>query len=84
MKIDTVEMMISARQLVVKELEKEGYKTYIEDIYVVWSCKTLQNYKTILSTDAVKGYIFEVTYNGDKDEFYVDTYVKKSNCKVEV
>lgn len=23
---------------------------YFDDIFVVWSCKTLQNYKTILAT----------------------------------
>lgn len=53
-----------------------------EDIYVVWSCKTLQNAKAILSTDAVKGVLYELTYNGDKDELYLDEYMKSINRKI--
>lgn len=54
-----------------------------EDIYVVWSCKTLQNAKALLSTDVVSGLYFEVTYNGSRGEYYVDTYEKvKNECIV--
>lgn len=48
------------------------------DMFVVWSCKTLQNWKAIVSGVHVKELI-EVTYNGDKDEIYVDVYEKKHN-----
>ena len=53
-----------------------------DEVYVVWSCKTLQNKKVILSTDLVKGILFEITYNGDKDETYVDVYKKEKNYVV--
>ena len=53
-----------------------------EDVYVVWSCKTLQNAKAILSTDAVNGILYELTYNGDKDELYLDEYMKSINRKI--
>lgn len=53
-----------------------------EDVYVVWSCKTLQNAKAILSTDAVKGVLYELTYNGDKGELYLDEYMKSINRKI--
>ena len=50
------------------------------DIYVVWFCKTLQNWKALLSTDVVDiGIYFEVTFNGDKDELYLDHYTKTYN-----
>ena len=52
-------------------------------VYVVWSCKTLQNYKALLST-AVSGdgiYV-EFTYNGDKQELYMDVYHKLVNQKI--
>ena len=52
-------------------------------VYVVWSCKTLQNYKALLST-AVSGdgiYV-EFTYNGDKQELYMDVYHKVVNRKI--
>lgn len=48
-------------------------------VYVVWSCKTLQNNKALLSTDIPDSRYYEVTYNGDKDEFYLDAYVKEEN-----
>jgi hypothetical protein len=52
------------------------------DFYVVWFAKTLQNWKALLSTDLESGLYWEVTYNGDKKETYVDTYVKKHNTAV--
>lgn len=51
-----------------------------EDIVVVWSCKTLQNNKIILSTRQKTGLLFEVTYNGDKQEAYIDIYQKTDNA----
>lgn len=50
-----------------------------DDIYVVWSCKTLQNNKALLSTNVTDGLYFEITYNGDKEEFYFDVYKKVLN-----
>lgn len=50
------------------------------DIYIVWFCKTLQNWKALLSTDVIDtGIYFEVTFNGDKDELYLDHYTKTYN-----
>ena len=46
------------------------------DVFVVWSCKILQNNKALLSTDISDGMYYEVTYNGDKKEFYLDAYKK--------
>ena len=54
------------------------------DVFVVWSCKTLQNYKALLGT-AVSGdgiYV-EFTYNGDKEELYMDVYKKLENIHFE-
>ena len=50
-----------------------------EDIFVVWSCKTLQNKKALLSTTTKGSPYFEITYNGDKKEIYVDVYKKEKN-----
>ena len=49
------------------------------DVYVVWYCKTLQNWKALLSTTLPDGMYYEVTYNGDKNEFYLDAYKKFEN-----
>ena len=50
-------------------------------MFVVWSCKTLQNWKAIVGGTDIKELI-EVTYNGDKDEAYVDVYDKKLNVAI--
>lgn len=49
------------------------------NIYVVWLNKTLQNNKALLSTTLPDGMYYEVTYNGDKNEFYLDAYKKFEN-----
>lgn len=54
----------------------------IEDIFVVWSCKTLQNNKILMSTNIPDGIYVECTQNGDKQETYFDIYQKRENIKV--
>lgn len=49
------------------------------DVFVIWSCKTLQNAKAILSTTNPDKMLYEFTYNGDKNEIYVDAYKKENN-----
>lgn len=51
----------------------------IFDVFVVWKCKTLQNWKWLISSTLYDGMYYEVTYNGDKDEFYLDAYKKFEN-----
>lgn len=60
----------------------DDIKIGLEDIYVVWFSKTLQNWKALLSTTLPDGKYYEVTYNGDKEETYVDVYVKLDNFVV--
>ena len=54
-----------------------------EDVFVVWLCKTLQNNKALWSTTLFDGMYYEVTYNGDNDEAYIDAYKKWENYKIE-
>lgn len=56
----------------------------VDDVYVVWSVKVLQNSKALLSTNLFDGMYYEVTLNGDKNEIYFDAYKKFQNIKVEV
>lgn len=55
-----------------------------EDVFVVWSCKTLQNNKALLSTTVSDGMYYELTYNGDKSEVYLDAYKKWENKCIKV
>lgn len=54
------------------------------DIYIVWSCKTLQNNKALASTDISDGMYYELTYNGDKNEIYLDAYKKWENKAIKL
>ena len=60
---------------------KEKFNKYIsiEDIFVVWSCKILQNNKILISTTLLDGIYVECTQNGDKQETYFDIYKKQKN-----
>lgn len=55
------------------------------EVFIVWSCKTLQNYKCLASTTiSGDGIYAEYTYNGDKQELYEDVYGKITNtCHTE-
>jgi hypothetical protein len=53
-----------------------------DDVFVVWSCKTLQNNKALVSTTVSDGMYYEITHNGDKQETYVDAYKKWENFVV--
>lgn len=52
----------------------------LSSVFIVWSCKTLQNYKCLASTTVSgDGIYVEFTYNGDRQELYVDMYKKLTN-----
>lgn len=55
-----------------------------DDVYVVWSAKVLQNNKALLSTTLSDGMYYELTYNGNKSQIYIDAYKKFENMAVDM
>lgn len=55
-----------------------------QDVQIVWQCKTLQNHKAILIALTPDQYLFEATYNGDKQEMYLDVYDKVQNQRLDM
>ena len=49
------------------------------NVYIVWKCKILQNWKYLISTTLSDGMYYELTFNGDKQEWYLDAYKKFEN-----
>lgn len=41
-------------------------------VFTVWKCKTLQNWKFLISSALHDGMYYEMTYNGDNREWYLD------------
>lgn len=80
------DMIRRAKELAAKAINDNVGKPIVapSDMYVVWFCKTLQNWKALVSTDVINssskyGDYVEVTHNGDKGETYCDVYKKQLN-----
>ena len=66
-----------------RHLDKSDNKKITEaDVFMVWCCKILQNNKALLSTTLFDGMYYECTYNGDKNEMYIDVYKKWENYAI--
>lgn len=81
------EMDDRAKEIVRKYAKEHLDKTDGEakfDVFIVWKVKALQNWKWLLSTTLFDGMYYELTYNGDKKEFYLDAYKKFENRTVTV
>lgn len=66
------------KQYVLEHLDKSDEVPNFE-VYTVWKVKALQNWKWLLSTSLPDGMYYELTLNGDKEEFYLDAYKKFDN-----
>ena len=80
-------MQKRAKELVVNyfndNVDKTDKKTITEDdVFIVWFCKTLQNWKALVSTTISDGMYYEITHNGDKNETYLDAYKKWENVRI--
>ena len=71
------------KQYAMEHLDKSDNVPKFE-VFVVWSCKTLQNNKALLSTTLFDGMYYELTYNGDKKEIYFDAYKKFENKCIKI
>ena len=82
-----ITMQEQAKKIVMEYFNSHVDKTdnkqiTINDVYVVWFSKTLQNWKALVSTTVSDGMYYEITHNGDKNETYVDVYKKWENYTV--
>lgn len=66
------------KQYVLDHLDKSDPVPEFE-VYTVWKAKVLQNWKYLISTTLFDGMYYELTFNGDKHEWYLDAYKKFEN-----
>lgn len=52
-----------------------------ESLNIVWFSKTLKNHKALVmsTNDRFDHVYWEVTFNGETNEYYVDRYIKSAN-----
>ena len=65
-------------QLIYDYLNDRYGNTSINDMFIVWSCYILGNRKYLVGLKDSSNY-FEVTYNINKRECYIDEYSKINN-----
>lgn len=65
----------------VNDLDPQGPRINGADLVVTWFAKVLQNYKAIINHRAPNGICYEVTYDGNKQRTYIDTYQKLRNVE---
>ncbi len=61
-----------------EHLDKSDVKPKYK-VFIVWKAKVLQNWKYLVSSTLNDGMYYELTYNGDKKEWYLDAYKKFEN-----
>ena len=54
------------------------------EIYVVWMVKVLRNNKAMLSSNHSDGRYFEVTWDGERENFYLDVYSRVENQALDI
>ena len=68
-----------------EHIDKTDNKQIAEDdVFIVWMCKTLQNSKALASTTLFDGMYYELTYNGNVKELYLDAYKKWENKRIKL
>ena len=60
--------------------KSDPYPAY--EVYFVWKAKVLQNWKYLISSTLFDGMYYELTFNGDKNEWYLDAYKKFENVVI--
>ena len=76
------EKALSIVEKYIREEVWDEHPTMPFDVYIVWKCKTLQNWKWLISSTIPDDMYYEVTYSGDKREFYLDAYEKQENVVI--
>ena len=71
------------KQYIFEHLDKSDPVPEFE-VFTVWKSKILQNWKYLLSSTLFDGMYYELTFNGDKGEWYLDAYKKFENRVVEL
>lgn len=81
-KVDNDKFLKTAKAAIVCWYNRHNAPSVItmDDVYIVWFSKTLQNWKALASTSHEDGMYYEITYDGNKEVAFVDAYKKWDNA----
>jgi Family of unknown function (DUF6275) len=54
----------------------------LDDVYIIWFTKLLASWKAVVASTAVRGLVWIVSYNGPRNEAYVEVYKRVNNVTV--
>lgn len=78
--MQSYEFEVKAKNALIKVLEEKYNEHFdIRLLHLVWFAKTLKNFKCLIVDLSSNQRYYECTYNGEKDELYVDIYQKEHN-----
>ena len=63
----------------IKEYLDESDEITEFEVYIVCKCKIFQNWKYLLASNLPDGMYYELTYDGNKNRWYLDAYKKFEN-----
>ncbi len=66
------------RDYIIEHLDKSDPEPKFE-VFTVWKAKALRNWKYLISSTLFDGMYYELTYNGNRAEWYLDAYKKFEN-----
>lgn len=81
--MQSYEFEVKCKNALIKFLnERYGDELTIKDLHLVWFSKALGNFKCVIVDLLDNQRYYECTYNGNKDELYIDIYEKQHNIAI--
>jgi len=77
------EALMLVEDYAARHLDKSDEEPEFE-VYIVWKAKILQNWKYLISTSLPDGMYYEMSYDGDKERWYLDAYKKFENVVIDM
>ena len=56
----------------------------VDQVFIVWFTKAMSNWKAIIASPVARGLLWEVSYNGHREQAYIDVYKKLNSSTTNV
>jgi Family of unknown function (DUF6275) len=85
--MDLDRFLITAKEVVIENFNDHrnpdrSPALTVDSVHIVWYVKVLGNWKAVIASPLARGLLWEVSFNGQKNEIYIDVYSKLNNTKI--